>query len=174
MAEFCDIYDINRNKTGRLHKRGQPDMNEGDCLLIVIVWIMNNKNEFLISKRAAGIWRSGTWQTTSGCAIAGDDSLSAALRETKEELGITLNPKSGKLLKQYNEGTNLFDIWFFHQDVDISEIVLQPSETYDAVWASRENINRMIDENIFLSGEPPNFEANMSDVSCLPCSVEKS
>ena len=39
MAEFCDIYDINRNKTGRLHERGKPDMLDGDYLLIVMVWI---------------------------------------------------------------------------------------------------------------------------------------
>lgn len=30
------------------------------------------------------------WETTGGSAVAGDDSLTAALRETKEELGIDL------------------------------------------------------------------------------------
>ena len=149
MAEFCDIYDINRNKTGRLHERGKPDMGDGDCLLIVFVWIMNGKGEFLISKRAAKGRFFGMWQTTGGCAIAGDDSLSAALRETKEELGITLDPKNGQLLKQYNEDRNLFDVWFFRQDIDISEVVLQPGETCDAMWASKEKIKQMIDEGVF-------------------------
>jgi 8-oxo-dGTP pyrophosphatase MutT (NUDIX family) len=150
MAEFCDVYDINRNKTGRLHERGKPDMNEGDCLLTVIVWIMNSKNEFLISKRANGRWKEGIWQATSGCALAGDDSLSAALREAKEELGITLNPKSGQMFKQHNGDGLLFDEWVFIQDVDINKVILQPNETCDAMWASRETIKRMIDEDVFL------------------------
>ena len=37
------------------------------------------------------------WETTGGSALAGDDSLTAALRETKEELGIDLDPQKGVL-----------------------------------------------------------------------------
>ena len=152
MAEFCDVYDISRNKTGRLHERGKPDMIEGDHLLAVVVWIMNSNNEFLISKRANGRWKEGMWQATSGCAIAGDDSLSAALRETKEELGIVLNPKNGQMFKQYNGDGLLFDEWLFCQEFDINEVVLQPDETSDAMCASKETIKGMIDDGVFLSG----------------------
>ena len=155
MAEFCDIYDIHRNKTGRLHERGKPDMQAGDYLLAVIVWIMNSKNEFLISKRSESRWKAGMWQSTSGCAIAGDDSLSASLREVKEELGITLNPTSGRMFKQHNKEGLIFDEWLFCQESDISDVVLQPDETCDVMWASREHINKLIDENRFISGEPP-------------------
>ena len=103
MAELWDVYDINRNKTGRLHERGKL-MNAGDCHLIVQVWIMNSKGEFLISKQSKQTgWHKGIWMTTGGCAVTGDDGLTAALRETKEELGIDLNPKNGQLFKQYSE-----------------------------------------------------------------------
>jgi len=155
MPEYCDIYDIDRNKTGRLHERGKPDMKEGDCLLVVFVWITNSDDEFLISKRVEGIWRGGMWQTTGGIAIAGDNSLSAALRETKEELGITLAQENGRLVKKYSEGANLFDVWLFHQEVDISDVVLQPEETCAVMWASREKIEQLSDEGNFISGEPP-------------------
>jgi len=152
MVEYCDIYDIDRNKTGRLHERGKPDMSEGDYLLVVVVWIMNRNNEFLISKRAKGSWKEDMWQATSGCAVAGDDSLSAALREAKEELGITLNPKRGQMFRQHDGDGLLFDEWIFIQEIDINEVILQPDETCDAIWASRETIKEMIDEDIFLSG----------------------
>ena len=50
MIELWDILDENGNITGRLHERGKP-MVEGDYHLVVHVWIMNHKGEFLISKR---------------------------------------------------------------------------------------------------------------------------
>ena len=100
MVELWDILDENRNKTGRLHERGKP-MKAGDAHLIVQIWIMNDKGEFLISK--LDVSHFSKWQTTGGCAVEGDDSISAALRETKEELGIDLIPKNGQLFKQYSE-----------------------------------------------------------------------
>jgi len=150
MAELWDVYDISRSKIGRLHERGEP-MNAGDCHIIVQVWIMNSNGEFLIQKRPGS-----KWETIGGCAISGDDGLSAALRETKEELGVELIPKNGQLFKQYSEphtnddGTALFDIWIFRQEVDISTIVFQPDETCGAMWASKEKIKEMVDGGIFI------------------------
>ena len=158
MAEMWDVLDENGNKTGRLHERSPmmgAIMNPGDYHLVVHVWIMNSKNEFLISKRAAGIWNSGMWQTTSGCAIVGDDSLSAALREVKEELGIVLSPKDGQMFRQHSKEGLLFDEWLFYQEVDILKIALQPSETCDAMWASGDEIEMMLSEGNFMSGKPP-------------------
>lgn len=139
MAELWDILDINRNKTDRLHERGKP-MSANDCHIIVQVWIMNRKGEFLISRQVSATG-NGNWMTMGGCAITGDDGLSTALRETKEELGIDLNPNNKLLFKQYSEphindeGVALLDIWVFRQEIDISTVVFQPGETCDAIWA---------------------------------------
>ena len=154
MDEIWDIYDENRNKTGRLHKRGKP-MNAGDYHLVVQVWITNSEGKYLISRQASDDG-NGKWMTTGGCAIAGEDGLSAALRETKEELGIVLDPKKGLLFKQdsfkhtHDEGSAFFDVWLFRQEADISAVVFQPGETCDAVWASKEMIRRLIDEDYFM------------------------
>jgi tellurite methyltransferase len=159
MAELWDVLDENRSKTGRLHERGKP-MKTGDYHLVVQVWIMNNKGEFLISKRTPGItgW-TGMWQTTGGCAVSGDDSLKTAIKEASEELGVTLDPKNGQLFKQYalphtnDNGNAFYDVWLFRQDIDISTVVFQADETCDAIWASKEKINQMIASGIFI---PPN------------------
>ena len=156
MSEVWDILDENGNVTGRLHERGKP-MQKGDYHLVVQVWIMNSKGEFLISRRALGEgWWVGMWQTTGGCAIAGDDSLKTALKETREEIGITLDPKNGQRFKRYSEshknddGNVFIDVWLFRQDVDITTVVFEPKETSDAMWASKEQIIQMIYKGEFI------------------------
>lgn len=50
MAELWDLYDSSRKKTGVAVERGQT-IPEGSYHLVVSVWIMNSKGEFLLSQR---------------------------------------------------------------------------------------------------------------------------
>ena len=156
MTELLDIYDINRTKTGRLHERGKP-LAKGDYNLIVNVWKYNSKGEWLIDKRTAryGNHMDGKWETTGGAAIAGDDSLAAALRETKEELGIDLDPEKGILYLSEAPKPELghlafMDIWVFEYDEPIEKIAYDEREVCDAMWASVDKIREMIANGEFL------------------------
>ena len=40
--ELWDVYDENRNCTGRLHRRGDP-LSEGEYHLVVYVWMLNSR-----------------------------------------------------------------------------------------------------------------------------------
>ncbi|MCL2522358.1 MAG: NUDIX domain-containing protein [Erysipelotrichales bacterium] len=152
MAEFWSILDINGNETGRLHERGKP-MFKGEYHLTVNVWIENDKGEFLISKRSSNKQFPNLWESTGGNAVAFDDSLTTAIKEVKEELGITLEAKNGKKIKNHLRLCTackhcLADIWLFRQNVDITTVILS-SETSDVKWASRTEIKRMIAEKTF-------------------------
>lgn len=155
MAEFWDIVDEYGNKTGRLHERGKP-MQKGDYHLSVSVWILNSCGKFLISQRTSNKSSPKMWETTGGSAIVGEDSLTAAIRETKEELGITLEPKNGRIFKCYTyphssgDGAAYINVWVFLQDLDISTVTLQPEETCNAIWASKEQIKQMISDGTFI------------------------
>ena len=86
--------------------------------------------------------------------VAGDDSLTTALKEVREELGIILDPQNGRMIRHYIPCSNiechgLIDVWLFRQNVDISTVILAPNETCNAMWASRDKINSMIDEGMF-------------------------
>ncbi|MCK4257383.1 MAG: NUDIX domain-containing protein [Halanaerobiales bacterium] len=59
---------------------------------------MNDKNEYLIQKRADHLkLLPGIWAAASGAAIKGEESKTAAIREVKEELGI--KPCANKMKK---------------------------------------------------------------------------
>ena len=79
------------------------------------------------------------------------------MKEAKEELGTILEPQNGQMIKHRlpcgNVGCHgLIDVWLFRQNVDISTVVLAPDETSNAMWVSRDEINRMIDEGAFATG----------------------
>ena len=142
--EIWDVYDINRNHTGRTHRRGDP-LPKGDYHLVVFVWIMNQKGELLITQRSSNKGFPYIWECTGGSALQGDDSITAAIREVKEETGLTILPEYGELVIRLPPGENAFaDVWLFRQDFDIREVVLQEGETCNAKWATKESIRKMI------------------------------
>lgn len=156
--EIWDILDENGNKTGRYAERGRK-MKTGDYFLIVHVWKHNNKGEWLIDQRAPRYGNGdldGKWETTGGCAVAGDESLSAALRETREELGIELDPSKGTLFKRTprlgdNGHTWFEDVWVFDYNEPIESVAYDGSEVCDAMWATTDKIREMMTTGEFVS-----------------------
>ncbi|MHB8964138.1 MAG: GNAT family N-acetyltransferase [Saccharofermentanales bacterium] len=155
--EIWDVLDENGNKTGRYTERGRK-MARGDYHLVVHVWKHNGRGEWLIDRRSLkrGTSIDGKWETTGGSAIAGDDSLTAALRETKEELAIDLDPNKGTLFHRIarhgDDGhTWLIDAWVFEVDIPIEDVRFQENETCDAMWATADKIREMMATGEFLS-----------------------
>ena len=150
--ELWDVLDKHGNKTGKIVERG-TELEQGEYRLIIDVWIINKNKEFLISKRLPTKQpEPNKWNPVCGSAIAGEDSISAALRETKEELGITLDTKNGRLIKRFTCWLNaIIDVWLFTQEVDINSIILQEEETDEAMWASGSLIKQIVEKGDFIS-----------------------
>ncbi len=148
-GEKWDIYDEKRKKTGRIHRRGDP-FQEGDYHLSMHIWIMNPQGEFLITKRSPNKGFPNTWESTGGSALMGEDSLTAALRETREETGILLDPEQGKLVLEQWGDHYICDVWLFRQDVALEDVVLQEGETCDVKYASQEEILQMMGRGDFI------------------------
>ena len=89
--ERFDIYDKDRQLTGRTAERGQA-LEADEYRLIVHVSLMNSQNQLLIQKRQPHkpAW-PGFWDiSVGGGALAGETSQAAAAREAFEELGLAL------------------------------------------------------------------------------------
>ncbi|WP_143522351.1 NUDIX domain-containing protein, partial [Pseudomonas sp. 2822-17] len=80
--EIWDVYDRDRNLTGKTMKRGAP-FEEGAHHLVVHVCIFNKEGQMLIQQRQP--FKEGwpnMWDlTVGGSAVAGDTSQEAAERE---------------------------------------------------------------------------------------------
>ena len=91
------------------------------------------------------------WETTGGSALSGDDSLTAVMREVKEETGLTLLPENGTCIRSKMGDTCFSDVWLFRQDFDLKDVVLLEGETCDVMYASAEKIRQLRNEGILCS-----------------------
>jgi 8-oxo-dGTP pyrophosphatase MutT (NUDIX family) len=91
------------------------------------------------------------WETVGGSAVMGDDSISAAVREVKEELGLDLKRENGRCMYTITRENDISDVWLFRQDFNISDVILQEYETTDAKYATAEEIRQMIENGEFIA-----------------------
>ena len=135
--EQWDLYTAAREKTGATIARGQT-IPQGFYHLSVSVWIVNKAGQFLLSQRHPDKTFPLRWECTGGCALAGENSLQAAVREVREELGLVLDPQKGRCIRQQRREAehDLYDVWLFRRDVPLERLTLQPSEVVGARWVS--------------------------------------
>ena len=165
MIEYWDIYDENRNKTGRTHLRGD-EMQSGDYHLVIHVCIFNSKNELLIQRRHPDkIGWPGIWDiSAAGSALQDEDSRLAAIREVKEELGIEINLDGLRPHFTINFDQGFDDYWFIEQEIDLKDITLQPEEVVDAKWVQEDELIKLLEAGQFI---PYWFGANIFKIRKL-------
>lgn len=151
MSEFFDLYDINRNRTGKTLERGTK-VPGGYYRLVVHVCVFGSDGRLLIQKRQPfkNGW-SGMWDLTAGgSALAGDSSQQAASRELKEEIGLDydLTGVRPAMTIYFDGGFN--DIYTINLDVDLDSLKLQETEVEQVKWATEEEILEMLRNKEFV------------------------
>lgn len=149
--ELWDVYDKDRVKTGKLHKRGET-LPEGQYHLVVHVCIFNSKNQMLIQQRQPfkDNWNNMWDLTVGGSAIAGDTSSQAAEREVYEELGLKLDLSNVRPDFTISFPNGFDDYYLVRKDVELSELVLQETEVQRVKWADKDEVLRMEEEGTFI------------------------
>ena len=144
MAEYWDVYDENREFTGKTIKRGEP-FGENEFYVCCEVWIVNSKNQMLVTQRHPDKKAGGQWEFTGGGVLAGETTLLAASREVQEELGICLDESELKLYEVYKYRNYFMDIYVVRKDLKDEEIILDKSEVVDWTWLSKSEIEQFIE-----------------------------
>lgn len=103
MAEYWDVYDEHRNKTGALHRRGDP-LGPQEYHLVVEIWTLDGQGRVLLTRRDLRKRFGGLWECPGGSALVGEDSRTAVRRELREETGLDLGGAEPELL-----GTTVYD-----------------------------------------------------------------
>ena len=127
MEELWDMYNENREKLNKLHVRG-VEIPRGEYHIVVNIWIVNDMNKIIITKRHSEKPWPLKWECTGGSVVAGEDSFTGALREVEEEIGIKLNPNNGKLIKTIKRENDFKDTYLFKENININ---LNSLESYN-------------------------------------------
>ena len=154
MEEYFDILDENGNKTGETKLRSLVH-RDGDWHKAVHIWIVNDKNEILLQKRSpTKDSHPNMWDISSaGHLSAGDDSISGAIREIKEELGVDVSSEQLELIgirKKAGNHASTFvnsefnDVYLLRLSLDLSKLTLQKEEVSEVKYVSLEEFKNMI------------------------------
>ncbi len=155
--EMWDIYDENKERTGRTMQKNDWCLKEGEYHLTVLGIVAHTDGRFLITKRVmTKAWAPGWWEVSGGACQAGEDSKDAVLREVREETGLDVSGWDGGYLfsskrENLGEGDNYFvDIYRFCADFDEADIHLQEEETDGYMLATFEEVQALAAQGIFL------------------------
>lgn len=156
--EFWDIYDANKQPTGRTMKRNDWCLKDGEYHLTVLGVVKRKSDgKFLITKRVmTKSWAPGWWEVSGGAAQAGEASLEAACREVLEETGLDVSKCENAYQFDYRrdnpgEGDNYFvDIYRFELEFDEADVKPQEAETDGFMLATHEEIKAFAEQGIFL------------------------
>ena len=155
--ELWDLYDAFRIPQNRTHVRGTPLPPDG-YHLVVHVWIHNHEGKFLMSQRSATRPHDPLkWECVGGSVLAGEDSLAGAIRETLEEVGISLDPDEGQIIYtntrstvdgvQYNDH---LDVWLFEYTGKVDLSLATTDEVAQVCWMAVPEIKAL-----YAAGEMP-------------------
>ena len=158
--ERWDIYDRNRNLTGRTMERNDWNMQPGDFHLTVLGVIRRPDGRYLITQRVmTKAWAAGCWEVSGGAAVAGETSEEAVRREVLEETGVDVRCAEGGYVFSYSrenpeEKDNYFvDIYCYTMDLTEADITLQTSEACGCRFATPEEIAELGAQGKFLHYE---------------------
>ena len=151
--EKWDLYTKYREKTGKEHIRGE-EIPEGLYHLVVHVGIRNSRGEYLLSRRAADRpTYPFFWETVGGSVLQGETSIEGAVREVKEEVGITLSPESGQLAFTKIRDTvngekfrDILDVWVFYYDGEADLTAATTKEVAECKWLRSDQIYDLFQE----------------------------
>ncbi|MCI5747432.1 Isopentenyldiphosphate isomerase [Eubacterium pyruvativorans] len=154
--ELWDIYDENKQPTGRTMVRDDWNMKDDEFHLTVQAAIMRPDGRFLITRRKlTKSWGAGWWEVSGGGVLAGETSREAVIREVREETGLDVTSAKSDLAFTYRrdnheEKNNYFvDVYRFELDFDESDVTVQEEEVEEFRLATPEEIRALGEQGIF-------------------------
>lgn len=141
-SELWDAYDVNFQKIeGVTLTRGQ-DIPEGMFHLVSDIVVQHTDGTFLLMQRDPRKPYGSMWELSAGgSAQKGEDPLTCAIRELREESGIVAGDlRVLKKIAHVNHQT-LFVEYLCITDVDKNSITLQDGENVAYKWVTKEELN---------------------------------
>ena len=111
--ELVDIYDENKNKTGKIKTRHKDVLEIGEYIIGVQAIIINSNKQILISQRSPLKEKAPLkWECNGGALLSGENVIEGLVREINEELGINLQKEKAIFLKTAKDNQRFKEIYY--------------------------------------------------------------
>ena len=145
-VEIWDLYDAQGEKTGKTMIRGEA-IPVGFYHIGVHIWPMNDKGELLIQRRSMGVqWKPGIWAVTGGSAVSGEEPLTAAKRELREELGYAASKADMLFVSRLRRSNSYCYVYAVKTNWAEDDFTLQKEEVSAVRWCSPQRLMQMVSE----------------------------
>ena len=138
MEELFDVFDINGNHLGIKPKSFCHSQNPGVYHKPVWIWILNNKGQILLQKRAeTKKWLPNKWDSSAtGHVSAGETMLQGCQREVLEELGINTKEDEFEFWGEYLAETvwELGQVYKLENNFETTQMKMQVEEVSEIKW----------------------------------------
>jgi 8-oxo-dGTP pyrophosphatase MutT (NUDIX family) len=136
--EIFDLYDKEFNMLDKKMERGGTN-DSGEYHLVVHIWIKNSDGKYLIQQRNKDSdLIPNQWACTGGAVTTGEDSITGAMRETYEEIGIQFKKeefvKVGRFYSDLRSANYITDLYVIKKDVLIKDCVLDINEVKQVAY----------------------------------------
>ena len=142
--ELWDAYDSKLNKIDGVTLVRGEDVPDGYFHLVSEIIVKHTDGSYLIMQRDMRKHLGGMWEATAGgSALQGEDPLTCALRELREETGIEASEliEIGRVL-HHSHKTYYVD-YLCVTDADKNSVVLQEGETMAYKWVTASELRKM-------------------------------
>ncbi|MGN0961836.1 MAG: NUDIX domain-containing protein [Christensenellales bacterium] len=150
--EKWDLYDKNFNKLNKTANRGDK-LNDDEYHLVINAWIINDKNEFLITQRCPHKSHPCMWECTGGSALMGETDIDACVREIKEELGIDIDVSTAQFIgvvnRYYVGCPDILRVYLFRDNTSLEDVKIQEEEVMNVMWADKDKILELYNQGKF-------------------------
>lgn len=158
--ELFDLYTPERVLTGKSMVRGDR-LPDGLWRLVVRIAVFGDDGRMLIQKRTdTKSFMPDKWDmSAAGSVVLGEDSRTAIIRETREEIGIDLADSDFRIISTMymhrKNGSGIFeDIYIVRMTPELSGLTLQKEEVEAVRWADEKEIISLIQSGEFIPFRP--------------------
>ncbi|MGN0700137.1 MAG: NUDIX domain-containing protein [Oscillospiraceae bacterium] len=141
--EYFDLYTADRKPLGRSIQRG-VQVPRGEYHIVVQIMTVNRKGEILLTQRVPEKTSGGKWECSGGCAVSGETSREAAVRELREETGLRVSTEDITLEWTLTTDSMLRDFYIVTKDARLESLMLQATEVCAAKWVTFERLEEMV------------------------------
>ena len=149
-TEVLNVYDCGGNLISKMVQRGTEALKENEYIMLSVVFIKNDKDQFLIQKTSEE--RGSLFSTTGGHVRHKETPVEAIIREIQEELGMTVLEEQVTFINRtvLENKPCIFNVFYLEMNANVNSFVLQEDEVAAVLWLNRLEITELIENNQFL------------------------